>query len=1019
MVGRDAEALALQHAFARACAGHGGAIAVVGEAGIGKTTLARSLLAHARGAGAYIALGRCRDEAAAVAFAPLTEALASLLRSAGAHRVVQWLGPHAPSMGAILPELNASLPDPDAARTLPAREQRVRQGVALAQMVGNGEPTLLVLEDLHWADADSLDLLARVAPALSDSRWLLVLTCREEGAGEALLHALDSLRRDGGLQRVALHGLAAEPAAMLVRALSGRAVSPPLLVGLLAETGGNPFYLGELTRHLCEEHAQVWQQALDITACGIPQGVRAVLPRRLARLSPPARQLLSVAAAFVHEQRAEIAAEVAGLPEAIWLAALDEVIAAGLMRADGAASMEFSHVIVRRAVNASENPERRVRLHRQIALALERAAPRRDTCAELAAQYHASAALPGAERGLPHALAAAAQAAEAGAHDATLRFLSMAVQLAEQASPGERAEAWGRLAQAEAQAMRFDAARHSIEQALAAVDARLDDASLGDAQGESAAVAAQKVALLDSVAREMKGCGAPPSAWQALVQRGLDLTGDQRKLAWARLHLLQDRVNPLPGGPPYAGRWTGFDPQAVAIARHSGDEEAWAATVTPYDFRSAEETGELLARARRCRRPAAILRGLDAAARDLLHRRCDYREAEAVLQEMLWVAERFGAIAGQAEALYGLAKCQALRGDLALARATAARVPPLVARLGDVHRLQLMSRTALHIEIDYLGGGDWARLAADAWAFVQRPQSRTSPLALLNAAFAACAFAHTGELGRAALATRAVLDLAPRGARRDYMNQAAIDIAATAAWHGRLVDLAAPLWQLLQQSDPAAGTAPIGCVELQCARMASLSGQAEPAREAFDAARRVLDARGFVGAIGIADIDEARHLQGTDADAAIALAERAEQRFDMLGMAPWQERAHALLAQLEPLRYPPRPPFAAAQGAPAGEASAPTRAGSAQAGASDTAPLPAGLTAREAQVLRLLAAGRSSKRIARELALSPATVNRHVANVYAKIGAANRADATRFAVGHGLVALSGPPVADGPADRSA
>jgi DNA-binding CsgD family transcriptional regulator len=942
-LGRAKESAHLVGCLERAVAGDGNAVAIVGEAGIGKSTLVRQLAEAAAARGAVVARGQCHDTVFAQPFAPWCGAVESYAATVGADKLARALGHHAPALVRLVPDLVATLADPHAAQPLPGHEERVRLGASIARLISLATtPLLLVLEDLQWADEAALDLLDYAAAALAGSKVVLAVTYRDTDEPR-LLAAEGALRRTADLTYIRLTGLATSETEALAHKLAGRVVPADMVRAVADETGGNPFYIRELILHLVEEGG-LREKGVPPAPAGVPRGVRAVVGRRVARLSPGAAELLAIASAFFSPFTLDTLRGASGFAEDRLLNAIEEAQRAGLIRSRGDGRYDLSHGLVRRAILDGINPDRRTRLHRRLAEGLATGGAE---AAEVASQFHASRQLSGGEKGLPYALKAAAQAHDAGAYENAVILTQLAVDLAATATADERAEALSGLALAHAEAVHVAAA---IEAALAASEALIGSGKAGAA-----------AELLERVARSLADAGAAAESWRGLVERGLQL--DCGPLAQARLKLLNERYETISAGPIYVGHWLGFDPSAVALARGSGDEQCFAATVSAFDWRSRDETEALIVRARTFRQPNAILKTLDVAARDLLHRQADYRAARGVLDEMLWTAERFGSVAGEAEAHYGLAKCRAILGDLAKARESAAKVPELVARLGPVHRLQTMSKTALFMEIGYLGGVDWRPIAEASESFVRSPESRTTALGTVNAAFAALAWAECGEPSRAETLLDALAPLLERMAGRAYMHAASIDICAAALWH--LQNRArAPRWAALALAiDPQAGTAPIGCVELSRARLASLAGQPRQATAAFAAARRVLDARGFLGARAIVDLDEARHQWSRDRAHARELAEAALARFATLAMAPWIDRARAFLGG--------------------------RRADH--------------LTQRELDVIGLLANGASNKEIARQLSMSVATVSRHVANIYPKIGARSRADATRYAVEQGIL----------------
>jgi DNA-binding CsgD family transcriptional regulator len=658
-----------------------------------------------------------------------------------------------------------------------------------------------------------------------------------------------------------------------------------------------------------------------------------------------------------------------GLPEETLLNSLDEALQAGLIRSTGeGVSYDFAHAIVRHTLYDALNPDRRARLHRRIALALEQvyADCTMDYAAELAAQYHASAILSGAERGIAYCLAAAEQARAGYAHERAVVFLRMARDLL----PGGRLEASAdllcQLAVAEAEALLLNDAHRSAEEALAALSAT---------QAEPKAIAT----FLVEVAQALKDGGAPHALWQPLIQRGLALVGDERDLLWAQLTLLQDWTEPIATGTINAGRWMGCDPQAVAIARASGDEDDYARTLEPYDWRTRRETEAVLALAGTWQRPAAILRALDVVGRDLAFRQGAFREAAECFEELLTTSQRYGSIPGQAEALLQLSACQLVLGEVALAQHTAQRVQEVVARLGSIHRLRVVIEVGLVTGFAYYVDGDWPTLATVATQFVASPEAARSPLGLFVAANAANNHSRAGNLAEARRILNALLAVLPAMPPTMYVHNGTVNIAATSVWKLGAVEWAATCRQLALDLI-AAGTGGhfMGSHELTVACMAALLGDMAEASMYFARARTELEASGRRPLRAIVDHDEALGLlrtHSTDHARISLLLAAALEQFRTLGMEGWRKRA---LEQQEQLALRRRP------------------------ASSEQRVYPDGLTAREVQVLRLLAEGQTNKEITATLVVSVPTVQRHIANIYGKIGARGRADATAYTIRRGL-----------------
>jgi hypothetical protein len=656
-VGRGAEMGRLRARLRDLAAGRGGVVMISGEAGIGKTRFTEELAAVAGAEGAEVMSGRCFEGPCSPPYWPWKHVLASCVRSVGAHALTARLGPGAAALGALVPEVGSALPQRNPPRLAPG-DERIRLYEAVRHLLlwnAADRSIVLILDDLHWADADSLGLLAYVVGLSPSPRWLLVCTYREPDLrtyeNQALTELLGSLRREPTFEWITLQGLAIDDLAAYLSATAGHEL-PRALVGVIhEETRGNPLYTREVFRHLVEEKSLVerggrWTTDFSLRELGIPAGVREVVHQRLGRLSADTVRILQLGAALGTAITFEVLLRLSGVPEGRMLDCIDEALRAGSLHVAGAARYEFSHAIVRRAIYDDLNPDRRARLHRRIAEILE-GLPGTDPL-EIAGQYHASAALPGGERGIAAALAAADRARAASAPVQAAAPLRIARDLAAAAEPRVRADVLCRLARAEAEAMGAAEISRAVTEAVAALE------RIGRTASEIAG-------FLNAVARDLKEVGASPGDWEPLIERGLALVGECRDITWARLLLLRDRLEPIGAGGLALARWTGSDPEAVAIARATGDEDDYAATLQPFDVRTPPETAEILRRARTWRRPSNIRRALDLVNRDLQIRYGDYRQARAILRELLELSVELGSIPGQAEALAQTVACLAAR----------------------------------------------------------------------------------------------------------------------------------------------------------------------------------------------------------------------------------------------------------------------------------------------------------------------------------------------------------------------
>ena len=408
--GRAATLARLERAWEDAVAGARRFALVTGEPGIGKTTLAGELARRAHARGGAVLLGRC-DEHAPVPFQPWIEALERLLDALPAGDADHWLTAHDGALARLLPARSAAQDPPAGPRERYLAFELAR---ALLEDAAARWPLLLVLDDVHWADADSLALLRHLARSAPRTRQLLVLCARPAELEPAIAQTLAELRREGPLVHVDLAGLDEDAVAALVARRTGTS-DPDAARRLRARSGGNPFFLGELLREAQETGSD---------AEGPPAGVRDVIERRLARLDDATVRALEVAAVFGLEFDITTLAEVHDQPVVDVLEALDGAAAAALLAAtDRPGRYAFAHALVGETIVAALPASRRARLHLKVADVLaERHEAGEVGAGEVTWHLRAAEPLAGAERLATWELAAAREAtaaladAEAAAH---------------------------------------------------------------------------------------------------------------------------------------------------------------------------------------------------------------------------------------------------------------------------------------------------------------------------------------------------------------------------------------------------------------------------------------------------------------------------------------------------------------------------------------------------------------------------------------------------------------------------
>ncbi|WP_424644773.1 ATP-binding protein [Embleya sp. AB8] len=440
---------------------------VTGEAGLGKSALLGSVRRELARRGVLVATGRCPE----VDGAPPAWAWVEALRTVAATEP-----PPADALAALAPLLAEDAVGAGRPQDTSAGRFRLHRAVwAWLADVARRRPLAILLDDLHRADAETLSLLAAGAGADAgeDAPLFVVAAYRPDEVDGRLTETLAGLARRSPL-RLALTGLPPAAAARVVAAVSQTPVDPATLTALAERTGGNPFYLRESARLLDSEGALV---ALS----DVPEGVRDVLRRRLARLPDPAVAVLRLASVAGREVDVDVLVDAAEVAEAGVLDALDAGLIAGLLTEPAPGRVRFVHALVRDTMAADLSGLRRARMHGRIAAALERLGTR-DVSA--LAYHHARAATAGtAARAVEVGIAAAELAERRFAHEAAAELLTRALESLDRIpadTPGdrhaERADLFGRLLRAQVRAGDIVAARRTRQLALdAAESADRDD----------------------------------------------------------------------------------------------------------------------------------------------------------------------------------------------------------------------------------------------------------------------------------------------------------------------------------------------------------------------------------------------------------------------------------------------------------------------------------------------------------------------------------------------------------------
>jgi AAA ATPase domain len=418
LVGRRLARGALRSAIDAAFAGLGGVVLLTGDAGMGKTALVTDMTAFARVRGAALAWGACWEGDGAPAFWPWIQVFRALPRSDG------------DAIDAVLKELTGA--EEATAGLLDDSTLRFRTFDAVAsclRRVAARQPTVLVLEDLHWSDASSLRLLSFVVQHVADVALLVVGTCRTgdgSSAGDAQGDLLGQLATRSELLQ--LGGLTVDEVGELVHKVAGE--RPPATAAELvhARTGGNPFFVQQLARLLAAESGP-WDRRPALTT--VPPGVADVLSRRLARLPAELREMLAVAAVVGPSFPVGFVADLSGVGLAAAAELVDQASRLGVLVRAEAGTSRFAHDLFREVLYAGLAGGRRAELHLALAERLEQAVDTGFTSAAAIA-HHRSSALPLGDRDRAAAalVSAGQEAADRRAYDESERYLARAVEVA-------------------------------------------------------------------------------------------------------------------------------------------------------------------------------------------------------------------------------------------------------------------------------------------------------------------------------------------------------------------------------------------------------------------------------------------------------------------------------------------------------------------------------------------------------------------------------------------------------------
>jgi DNA-binding CsgD family transcriptional regulator/tetratricopeptide (TPR) repeat protein len=970
LVGRAGELAALDAALAMAGSGEPSAVLVGGEAGVGKSRLVNEFAGRSRQAGARVLAGGCLElGAGGLPFAPFTSVLRELVRDLGADGVAGLLPAGATrELARLLPEFGEPAGSDDAGA---ARARLFEQMLILLEQLADRGPLVLIVEDAHWADRSTRDLLEfLIRNQRTIGGLLIVVTYRSDDLHRThpLRPMLAELGRVDWVRRIELGRLNRADTDELVARITGSEPREDAARAVYRRTEGNPLFV----------EALIGDGEPD---SGLPESLRDLLIAGVRRLPEPTQDVVRIASAGGKQVGHALLAAVVGLDDTALASALRPAVAANVLLA-GSDGYSFRHALIREAVHDELLPGERGGLHGRFARAIEGdplLVPPGRAAVERA--YHWYAALdPG--WALISAWQAAAESGRALAHAEQLAMLSRVLEL------------WDRVP---------DAADRIGADHVAVLEAAIGTAELAGEYERGMALASGALKEVDAGAEPVRA---------ALLH---SLRGHLAKMAGREDYAkdLMEAVRLVPADAPPAARARvleaaahdihhreGFDPaeararaeEAVAVARQAGDPEIEAMALIA--LACAEPSTATLERNRALLAEARVAANRAKAYQPLLR----VAITESDILEGLGEHELAAAVAreGVAAAVeYGLARTSGVTLAINLAE-------PLVS-LGRWDEAAEVIERALEFMPPRVGRSSVWRLAGD--------------LALGRGDLTAAA-------ARAA-SVRAALD-GVRYKDEHQLPMARLESAVRLA-EGRPAEAMAAVEEPLDRHNVSASPRygwPLlvagvrACLAAAAAGDEALASRAAALRERMrtEAGKLVADGVSqsahrltFAAEMARADLRDPGDLVAWD-EAAQAW-ETASEPFPM-AMALLRAGEAALAASDhdgggQRLRRAAKLAGGLGAGALSDDIALLARRGRVSLGSQDDDPGAAGtgpaqqdrlgLTAREFEVLRLVAAGRSNREIAAELFISAKTASVHVSNILGKLGVASRGEAAATA----------------------
>lgn len=392
LVGREAEIGLLRNAIDQMLHGTVGVIFIEGEAGIGKTCLVHEASLYAYLKGVEVFTGHCYDADLILPYQPFIEIVKGYVLAQIKPGSTGYLSANlAAELVRLAPGLELHLGVAPASTQISPAEARLRLFEAVTTLLtGGSKPSLIILENMHWASPADLALLAHLARTETRHRRLLLIVTyqgsqQQQGSVQTLTKLINQLTRTRLATHLRLSPLQAEEVTALLETFLEGEIAPDFSQAILAVTEGNPFFIEETLKALLEEGRIVYDRAHDrwegvnLQQLAIPASLKEVMDRRFEKLSQAHRDLLTLAALLGRRFRVDVLLAAAATREETVLEAMEEASRMQLISrvplAEAGRDVEiytFDHSLIRQALSETLRPPQRQRLHRQIGTALEK-----------------------------------------------------------------------------------------------------------------------------------------------------------------------------------------------------------------------------------------------------------------------------------------------------------------------------------------------------------------------------------------------------------------------------------------------------------------------------------------------------------------------------------------------------------------------------------------------------------------------------------------------------------------------